>query len=104
MGRKSKQKGKAGEREWAIIVKGVRVWEHLHDVFGLGVFWEVKRYSTGFTKVYDALEEHALHFRESKDGPVPHVAIRQDNKPWIVAFYAEDWKAGLANPIIEPSD
>ena len=104
MGRKSKQKGKGGEREWAIEVLGVRIWEHLHDVFGFGVFWEVKREKIGYTKVYDALEEHALHYRESGDGPVPHVAIRQDNKPWIVAFYAEDWKAGLANPVIKPKD
>ncbi len=102
MGRKSKQKGKGGEREWAVFIQGVRTWEHLHDVFGFGVFWEVKRYAQGFTKVYDALEEHALHFRESGDGPIPHVAIRQNGKPWVVVFYADDWRAGLANPIIEP--
>ena len=106
MGRASKQKGKRGEREWAIEVKGVRTWEHLHDVFGMGVFWEVKREKVGYTRVYDALEEYELHYREKGDGPVAHVAIKQDNKRWIVAFYADDWLAGRANAdtVIEPQD
>lgn len=96
-GRASKQKGKSGEREWAIKSTGIRIWQHLHDVLGLGFYWEVKREKQGYTKVYDALEEHALHYRESGDGEVPAVAIRQDNKEWIVAFYADDWLAGRAN-------
>ncbi len=97
MGKHSRTKGKTGEREWAIETRGVRIWSHLHDVLGRGFFWEVKREKQGYAKVYNALEEHALHFRESHDGEVPAVAIRQDNKPWIVAFYASDWLEGGAN-------
>jgi hypothetical protein len=98
MGRASKRKGKGGEREWAIESNGTRIWEHLHDVLDQwGNYWEVKREKIGYTKVYDALEEHALHYRESGDGEVPMVAIRQDDKPWIVAFYASDWLEGGAN-------
>jgi hypothetical protein len=96
-GRGNKVKGKGGEREWAIKTLGTRIWQHLHDVRGRGFYWEVKRGKTGYTKVYDALEEHALHYRESGDGPVPAVAIRQDNKEWIVVFYADDWLAGRGN-------
>ena len=95
MGKHSRQKGKSGEREWAIFVLGTRTWAHLHDVIDQwGRYWEVKREKQGYAKVYNALEEHALHYRESGDGPVPSVAIRQDNKPWIVVFYAEDWAEG----------
>jgi hypothetical protein len=104
MGRQSKEKGKRGERLWAIFTEGVRTWEHLHDVFGAGRFWEVKFEKDGYTRVYDALEEHALHYRESGDGPVPSAAIKQNGKPWIVAFYAEDWLAGNANPSGEPKE
>jgi hypothetical protein len=98
MGSKSKRKGKDGEREAAIFLEGTRIWEHLHDVLDkFGRYWEVKRYGTGFTKLYDALEEHALHYRESGDGPIPLVLLRQDNKPWLVVFYAHNWKDGDAN-------
>ena len=97
MGRKSKQKGKVGERQAATLLEGVRTWEHLHDIFAKERFWEVKWLSAGFTQVYNALEEHALHYRESGDGPVPSVILRQDNKPWLVVFYAQDWKDGNAD-------
>ena len=106
MGRKSKQKGKLGERQAATLLMGVRTWEHLHDIFAAGRWWEVKWYASGFTKLYDALEEHALHYRESGDGEVPVVAIRQDHKEWIVVFYADDWLKGLCNadPSGEPTE
>ena len=95
MGRASKQKGNRGEREWAIFTLGTRTWQHLHDVRDQwGRYWEVKREKVGYTKVYDALEEHALHYRESGDGSIPSVAIKQNHKPWIVVFYAEDWIEG----------
>ena len=104
VGRKSKRKGKVGERGAATLLEGVRTWEHLHDVFAMGRWWEVKNLSTGFTKVYDALEEHALHYRESGDGPVPSAIVKQDGKPWLVAFYAQDWKDGRADTNSKPED
>lgn len=98
MSKLSIRKGKVGEREAAKFLNGIRIWEHLHDVVDeRGRYWEVKRYGTGFSKLYDALEEHALHYRESGDGPVPSVILRQDNKPWLVIFYAEDWRDGKCN-------
>ena len=104
MSGKSILKGKVGEREAAKLTGGKRTWEHLHDLFAHGRWWEVKRTADGFTKVYDALEEHADHWAESGDGPVPAALIRQDRKPWIVVFYYEDWIENRADPSIEPKD
>ena len=107
MSKMSKRKGREGERQAAIFLGGKRIWQHLHDVIGPdGRYWEVKFLKDGFTKLYDALEEHALHYRESGDGPVPHVIVRQNKMPWLVVFYAQDWKDGLCNadPIVEPQE
>ena len=104
MSGKSILKGKVGEREAAKLTGGKRTWEHLHDLFAHGRWWEVKRTADGFTKVYDALEEHAEHFEETGDGPVPSVLIRQDRKPWVVVFLYSDWVAGNANFSVELKD
>lgn len=99
MGKKSKRKGREGERQAATLLEGVRTWGHLHDVQDKwGRWWEIKWLAEGFSQVYNALEEHALHYRESGDGSVPSILIRQDHKPWVVAFLAEDWLAGRCNP------
>ena len=98
----SRQKGSAGEREAAKKIEGQRTWQHLHDVFGLGRWWEVKRTKTGYTQVYAALEEHAEHTRLSGDGGVPGVLIRQDRKPWVVVFYLEDWMENRADADLIP--
>jgi hypothetical protein len=101
-------KGKRGEREWTNYLKlfdpdTVRTWEHAHDVYGGGVWWEVKLEKAGYTKVYNALEEHREHYKETGDGPIPHAAIRQDHKEWVVCFYARDWLRGHANFDNSPS-
>ncbi len=98
MGSHSRQKGNRREREAAQLVRGVRTWQHLHDILGDdGRWWEVKGEATGYAKVYNALEEHTGHYEETGDGPVPSALIKQDRKPWIVIFYASDWLEGRAN-------
>ena len=103
MGKHSIRKGKRIERAAAILTGGKRTWEHLHDLYAYGRWWEVKGEATGYSKVYNALEEHTEHYEETGDGPTPSALIKQDRKPWIVCFYFEDWEAGHADLSIEPS-
>lgn len=104
MSGKSILKGKVGEREAAKLTGGKRTWEHLHDLFAHGKWWEVKRTADGFTKVYDALKEHVEHYEETGDGPVPSVLIRQDREQWVVMFFYSDWIAGNADSSGERQD
>ena len=104
MGKLSIRKGKDGEREAARLTGGKRTWEHLHDLYAHLRWWEVKRESRGYSRVYDALKEHTEHYQETGDGPVPSVLIRQDRKRWIVCWYLDDWEAGRANPSGEPKE
>ena len=104
MGKHSIRKGKVGEREAAKLTGGKRTWEHLHDLFAHGRWWEVKREAKGYTKVYGALYEHKEHFEETGDGPVPSVLIRQDRERWVVAFFYSDWVAGRADFRAESQD
>ena len=102
MGSHSRSKGRRREQQAAILTGGKRTWEHLHDLYAHRRWWEVKGEKTGYTRVYDALEEHAEHYEETGDGPVPSALIKQDRKPWIVSFFYLDWRAGRANPEGEP--
>jgi hypothetical protein len=91
MGKKSRQKGKEGERQAAKYLGGKRTWWHEHDVWAKGRYWEVKRTKQGFTACYDALEEYQRHNEESGEDGTPIVIARHDRKPWIVIMFAEDY-------------
>lgn len=89
-GKKSREKGKRGEREFAKLAEGIRIWYAAHDVFAHDRPWEVKFLSNGLTTVYKALEEYEAH--AEPDDPPPIVAARQTGKRrWIVVQYYEDW-------------
>lgn len=97
MGKKSRNKGKRGEREFATKSDGIRTWwtagpehpEDAHDVYAHDRPWEVKLLANGLTQAYKALEE----FEEHESGAHrPIVAARMDNKPWIVIQYYCCWK------------
>ncbi len=112
MGKKSRNKGKRGEREFAEKSDGIRTWwtadEHhpdaAHDVYAHDRPWEVKLLATGLTQAYNALEEFEEHevmvlgepeyvaLRATGQANRPIVAARMDRKPWIVIQYYDDWK------------
>lgn len=94
MGKKSREKGKRGEREFAKLSDGIRIWAEDHDVYAHERPWEVKLLSQGLSVCYNALEEFVAH-EQAQDEPEfrPIVAARMDNKPWIVIMYYDDWKA-----------
>ena len=92
MGKKSRTKGKSGEREAAKLLGGERTWWHEHDVRDSGGrFWEIKRVATGFAPAYAALEEYIRHNEESGETGEPIVLARMDRKPWIVFQYYDSW-------------
>lgn len=102
MGRKSRNKGKRGEREFADRSGGQRTWwsadEHnplaAHDVEAHGRPWEVKLLGSGLTVAYQALEEFTEHELQAHGEAqyAPIVAARMDRKPWIVIQYYDDWR------------
>ena len=100
MGKTSREKGKRGEREWALVCR-----EHGYecrrtsqycgqsgeaaDVVGLpGVHIEVKRVER--LNILDAMLKAV---REAPDGVMPVVAHRRNKCPWLVTMRAEDWFA-----------
>lgn len=91
MGKKSRTKGKSGEREAAKLLNGRRTWTHAHDVYAFARFWEVKRVKEGFAPAYAALEEYIRHNEESGETGEPIVLARMDRKPWIVVQYYDGW-------------
>ena len=97
MGKKSRDKGKRGEREARDYLGGdaVRTWWHPHDIQGSdGRYYEVKRTKLGFAACYQALEEYLEHNQESGENQPAIVLARQDRKPWIVIMYADDYFKG----------
>lgn len=101
----SKQKGKRGELEIAHILQDYgfdcrRSQQYCGyadgdaDVVGLPpiggkpVHIEVKRVESGLKKM-DEFMEQAI--RDSKDGEIPTVWHRRNNKPWYVTMRLEDW-------------
>lgn len=95
----SKRKGTNGERELVNILKSYgfdcrRSQQYcgyadgsLADVIGLdGIHIEVKRVER---INIDACMEQAV--RDCKDGEIPTVWHRRNNKPWYVTMRLEDW-------------
>lgn len=90
MGKKSRRKGAAGEREFAQLTGGTRTWWHPHDVNAYGRDWEIKRLKTGLAAAYAALEEFEDHEKKLGGEQKPIVGARQDHKEWIVIQYFKD--------------
>jgi Holliday junction resolvase len=86
-GKKSRDKGQRGEREFAKLIDGHRVplsgaqEGYANDVIGLGLAWEVKRRKSGFKTLYEWIEDE----RENPDA----IALRTDNKQWLVCMTLE---------------
>lgn len=96
MGKMSRNKGKAGERELARILRehgyDARRGVQYHggadspDVVGLaGVHIEVKRVEA--LRLWDALEQS----RADAGGDMPVVMHRKNGQPWVVIQPLEDW-------------
>lgn len=97
MGRKSREKGKLGEREVAALLREygyeARRGVQYHggpdspDVIGLpGIHIEVKR--TERFRLWDALAQAKA---DGKTGTVPAVFYRANECPWVVVMDARDW-------------
>lgn len=99
-GRKSRRKGKVGEREWARFCTQRGYEAHrtaqcrgdtgqAADVEGLpGIHIEVKRCEQ--TRLYDWLRQ-AKHDSAVGDHGLPIIAHRKNDEPWVVIMDAEDW-------------
>jgi len=98
-GRKSRNKGARGEREFAALCRehgyaeAVRTAQHAGknggqpDVKGLpGVHVEVKR--TEALRLYDAVDQAK---RDAPAGRLRAVAHRKNNAEWLIIMPAEDW-------------
>lgn len=96
----SKQKGSAGEREWASFCREQGYSEcrrtaqycgntgDASDVVGLDyMHQEVKRVEA--LNVYKAIEQAENDSKKFKK--IPMVAHRKNRKKWLVTMYAEDW-------------
>lgn len=95
----SKQKGAAGEREFANYcrTKGFDVrrtaqyngkeLESLADVVGIpGIHVEVKRVE--HLNIDNAIDQA---IRDNAGNDIPIVAHRKNNRPWLITMTAEDW-------------
>ena len=93
----SKEKGKAGEREFAALCrkygfKNVRRGQQFSgiegkDVVGLeGIHIEVKRVER--LNIEQALQQAE---RDKKEGEIPIVAHRRNRESWKITMRAEDW-------------
>lgn len=96
MGKKEREKGKRGEREWAIFcrregfVDAARGQQfdgrEAEDVIGLpDLHQEVKNVAS--VNIYSFLEQSI----EECQGKIPMVAIKKTGKYFIVVMKAEDW-------------
>jgi hypothetical protein len=89
MGKSQRDKGQRREREFAKLIEGHRVplsgaqEGYSNDVIGLGMEWEVKSRKSGFKTLYDWV----LDERENPDA----VALKVDNKPWLVCMTLEQF-------------
>lgn len=97
MGRKSREKGKSGEREVARILRDAgydaRRGQQFHggpgspDVVGIpGFHVEVKR--TEAFRLYDAMQQSR---DDSGKGEVPVVFHRRNRHGWVVVMDLPDW-------------
>ena len=97
----AKNKGSAGEREFASLMGGRRV-----PLSGAipgdpdvrtpppfdGIHWEVKRRAKIPRIIYEALEQARQSKRAIGNLKIPGMAVREDRGRWVVAFYAEDFR------------
>lgn len=101
MGKKSRDKGKAGEREVARLCREMGYEAHrtaqyrgntgeAGDVEGLaGVHIEVKR--TESFRLYDSLAQARHDATEANRGEIPVVFHRRNNCPWVCILGARDF-------------
>lgn len=101
MGRMSRNKGKAGEREFAALCRaeGYEAQRTAQnrgktgdagDVEGLpGIHVEVKRVEA--FALWDALAQSKRDAAADKRGGLPIVAHRRNNCPWVIVMDARDW-------------
>lgn len=101
MGKKSRDKGKRGEREWAIFCREQGYDCHrtaqyrgntgaAGDVEGLpGIHIEVKR--TESLRPWDYMGQAAHDAAEAGKGELPIVAWKRNDYPWMVIMRAGDW-------------
>ena len=100
MGAMSRNKGKAGEREWARFCTNMGYPSHrtaqcrgdtgqAADVEGLpGIHIEVKR--TESLRLYEAMRQ-SRHDAAVGDHGLPIVAHRRNDEGWVVIMDAEAW-------------
>ena len=101
MGRMSRNKGKAGESEFAALCRseGYEAQRTAQnrgktgeagDVEGLPLIHaEVKRVET--LRLWDALAQSQRDAAADKRGGLPIVAHRRNNCPWVIIMEAHDW-------------
>ena len=102
MSKRSYDKGRRGETEWAAFCRerGFNVWRQGQeryqrgsdraDVEGLdAVHMEVKRQET--TCLSKWMRQAATDAADEGRGRLPVVAHRRNREPWLVTMRAEDW-------------
>ena len=101
MSKASREKGKRGEREWALYCRDQGYDCHrtaqyrgntgaAGDVEGLpGIHMEVKR--TEALRPWDYMDQAARDAGEAGKGQLPIVAWKKNNHKWMVLMKAEDW-------------
>lgn len=102
-GKKSRNKGKQGERE---LVKELNKYGfnvrrtaqfcgktgQAGDIEGLpSIHIECKRYKEGLKKLYEWLEQSQNDSKATDKGDIPTVMFRTDNNPWVVALNLNDF-------------
>ncbi len=92
-GRKSRQKGNRGEREFAEVMgfeRNARIGQDSEDIKvpeDCPFVYEVKRYKKNFTSVYKAIEQ-AQGYDKTR---IPVAAMRDDHQQWLVALPLGSW-------------
>lgn len=101
MGKKSRDKGKRGEREWALFCREQGYDCHrtaqyrgntgaAGDVEGLpGIHIEVKR--TESLRPWDYMGQAVHDAAEAGKDELPIVAWKRNDYPWMVIMRAEEW-------------
>ena len=96
-GKASRNKGAAGERElanllrdnWGYETRRGYVFQHESDVVGLpGIHIEVKRKEK--LSLYEAMEQAEEEAKKRNDG-IPTLFHRRNGKPWLVVMRLADW-------------
>lgn len=97
MGKSQRVKGATGEREWCRMLEivGVEAQRALGqardgggDVPAAPYLWEVKRRAR--VSIYEHVDQAAAAVPQYPGCTVPAVAIRGDNREWLVVMRAQD--------------